>query len=110
MNWEDGVYLMPRVITEAHQWVVAANIDVSDKQAKYAVRRGNVVVEGPVKVEALLVSCAMCRKPYEAVADEPCPAYVDNRHLIGGRADGSRERPARAAGESDGDEPLRVSV
>lgn len=82
---------MPRVLTEAHQWIVASNIDATPKQAAYAVRRQNVYIE-PMRVDVLQVTCAMCRKPYEQVADEPCSAFLDNRHLIGGRPDGSRNR------------------
>lgn len=117
-TWEDGVYQMQRVITEHHQWVIASIIDVNDKQAKYAARRDNFYTEEPARINVLDVRCDMCRKPYEQVADQPCAAYVDNKHLIGGRADGSRIR-AKATGtdgehilldDDDEDGDIRVPV
>lgn len=81
---------MPRVITEHHQWVIAAFVDVTDKQARWASRRGNVKVDA-CKVEALDVLCAMCRRTWEDVSDQPCAAAKDNKHLRGGDEDGKRK-------------------
>lgn len=97
--------MAPRVITEAHQWVVAADIEISEKQAKYAVRRDNFYIDRPTRIDPLDALCVMCRRQYIEVADEPCAAYVDNKHLIGGRPDGSRNRTK--AIEIDGCTPYR---
>lgn len=97
---------MPRVITETHQWVVAANIDVTDKQARWAAHRGTLQLSSPLKVEALDVICVMCRQLWDKVSDQPCEAAIDNRHLHGGDPHGKRkprglvvERPRAAVAE-----------
>jgi hypothetical protein len=92
---------MPRVITEAHQWVVAADIEISEKQARYAARRTNFYTDRPIRIDPLDTSCAMCRRQYIDVADEPCAAFIDNSHLHGGRPDGSRNR-TKATGTDAG--------
>ncbi|MER8103276.1 hypothetical protein [Kitasatospora sp. NPDC094016] len=67
-----------------HEWVVAAELPVSEDVARYADFRGSFLARAQQRVTALEVYCKGCRRPYEDVADEECVALIDNRHLIGG--------------------------
>ncbi|MFJ5121844.1 hypothetical protein [Kitasatospora sp. NPDC088548] len=67
-----------------HEWVVAAELPVSADLAKYADFRGSFTAKVSQHVTALEVYCKGCKRPFEDVADEPCAAHIDNKHLIGG--------------------------
>jgi hypothetical protein len=76
---------MPRIITAQHQWVIAATIDVAEQIARKGVQRGVVRIPADTKVDVMETYCAMCRKTYEDVADQPCSAAViGTEHLRGG--------------------------
>lgn len=75
---------MPRVLTRHHQWVAATHIDLTDAAARRGVKRGTVRVPAETKVEILEVYCALCRRAYEDVVDQPCPAFESTEHLHGG--------------------------
>lgn len=68
----------------AHQWIVAAEVRVSEKVAKHADLRGSFRTADGQRVDALEVYCRGCRRPYDDVADDACEAKIDNSHLIGG--------------------------
>lgn len=82
-----------------HKWVVAAEITVDHRIAKYADYRGSCRLPEQTRVEALEVYCGKCRRPYGDVATEAeCAADVDNHHLIGGdhRVRAKRTQPPAA--------------
>lgn len=55
-----------------HTWVAAATVGLNDRLALRAWRTGRFEVPERTRIEALETYCARCRKPYEAVRDEPC--------------------------------------
>jgi hypothetical protein len=75
---------MPRVITEEHQFVAAVTVDVTPQQAQFGARRGVIRLTAGLKVDVLDLYCAMCRRPWDDVADQPCSAYASTEHLRGG--------------------------
>lgn len=75
---------MPRVITDQHQWVAATTIDVNEHLARRGSSRGTMRVPADTAVDVLEVYCAMCKRPYEDVADRPCSAAAGTEHLRGG--------------------------
>ena len=76
----------------SHDWLVNAQVYVDARTAKRADFRGSFRVKEETRIEALDVICGGCRRAYEDVADKPCAAKIDNRHLIGGD---QREREKR---------------
>lgn len=70
--------------TAGHSWVVAAEITVNHRVAKYADYRGSFRTPEQTRVEALEVYCGKCRRPFADVVSEDCAADIDNHHLIGG--------------------------
>jgi hypothetical protein len=68
----------------SHDWVVAATIAVDEKVAKHANFRLSFKATDGQRIDALEVYCEGCRRPMDDVADLPCAAKIDNRHLIGG--------------------------
>jgi hypothetical protein len=48
---------MPRTLTESHQWVAAATIDLDVRQASRGVHRGTVRIPEATKIEVLEVYC-----------------------------------------------------
>src|SRR4051812_32643987 len=57
---------------ESHRWIVAAAIPVTSSVAREADFRGTFRVEVGVKIQALDVYCAACRRPYGDVAGIAC--------------------------------------
>jgi len=77
---------MPKKITATdHKWVAAAQLSLTDTQARQAEWRGHVDIKDRVRIEVLETYCRECRRPYDDVADEPCAVDVEgNDHLRGG--------------------------
>lgn len=75
---------MPRVISEQHQWVAATTIDVPEHLARRGNSRGTMRVPAETHVDVLEVYCAMCKRPFDDVADKPCSSAAGTEHLRGG--------------------------
>lgn len=78
---------MPQAYSDDHVWVVATELQIPDNLVKHAKRRGTVrlaVPDGSLKAEVLDIYCHQCRRPYDAVAGQPCAAAENRDHLIGG--------------------------
>lgn len=78
---------MPQAYSDDHVWVAATYLPLPTNLAKHAQRRGTVrlpVPSGSLKFDALEIICCQCRRPYDVVADQPCPAAENRDHLIGG--------------------------
>lgn len=68
-----------------HAWIAGAVLDISEKQARRAVKYGSYMTASETHVEALDVYCRGCRQQFtHELVNLACPAKVDNRHLIGG--------------------------
>lgn len=69
-----------------HQWVGAIELAIPANLAGVADRRGTVRVPEQTKVDVLEVYCGQCRRPYDAVAGQPCIASTGKgrEHLVGG--------------------------
>jgi hypothetical protein len=81
-----------------HEWVLAANVPVTDRQMRYALLRGSLPLASRTKIEAIEGFCKNCRRPYEDVADEPCVyALGQNEHLRGGPI-GERKKRTKTHG------------
>lgn len=75
---------MSQAYSAEHVWIAATNVVLATNLAKQAVRRGTVRVPADTKVDVLEVYCQHCRRPYDAVGDQPCEAAGNRDHLIGG--------------------------
>lgn len=69
---------------DKHQWVVAATVEVDVQYARRAVLRGSIRLPERARIDALETYCAVCRRPWDDVFDEPCEAADSNEHLRGG--------------------------
>lgn len=96
---------MAHPYTADHIWVGATLVTLPPNLAKQADRRGTVRVPADTKVEVLELYCGQCRRPYDAVAGQPCPAAENRDHLIGGP---TGERKKRKHGHTTTDESLRT--
>jgi hypothetical protein len=79
--------LPQRIVTQEHQWIIAACIPVDGKTAKRAIDRLSIragMLDDELKIQALEAYCEACRRPYDDVADQPCEAAESNEHLRGG--------------------------
>lgn len=68
----------------SHTWIGAAEVPLTAKVAKHAALRLSYRADAGDKIDVLEVYCRECKRPYDDVADQPCSAKIDNRHLIGG--------------------------
>lgn len=75
-----------------HDWIGAATIALTEKEAKHADFRGSLRAKQDRRIDVLDVYCSGCRRAYVDVADQPCAAKINNEHLIGGD---QRERMKR---------------
>jgi len=75
---------MPRIISEQHQWVGAITVDLQPHLARRGNSRGTIRIPADTPVEVLEVYCAMCKRPFDDVADKPCSAASGTEHLRGG--------------------------
>lgn len=83
---------MPRrITTTSHDWLGAAVISLTPSEASHANLRQSVRVPGGYKTAILEVYCGACRRPFDDVSGEECPAAESNAHLIGGPS-GRRRR------------------
>jgi hypothetical protein len=76
-----------RIVTETHQWIIAVCIPADPVLAKRAVDRLSFragALPDDLKISALEVYCAECRRPYEDVEGVICEAAASNEHLRGG--------------------------
>lgn len=76
----------------AHTWIGAAEIWVSDKVAKHANLRLSFRAYAGQRVDVLEVYCRACKRPYDDAADQPCAATIDKTHLIGGNPGQRKKR------------------
>lgn len=78
--------------------MVAASVAIPERLASTAFNRGTVRLPEDTKIEVLDTYCCRCRRPFEAVADEPCPAArrvaAAKAHLIGGPSERKRAEDA----------------
>lgn len=81
-----------------HEWVLASNVPVTERQMRYALMRGALTVPMRTKIEAIEGFCKNCRRPYEDIADEACVyALGQNEHLRGGPI-GERKKRTKTGG------------
>lgn len=80
------------VISDQHNWVAATTIDVAEHQARRGNSRGTLRIPVSTLVNVLEVYCAMCKRPYDDVADKPCSAAEGTEHLRGGPIGERRKR------------------
>lgn len=78
-----------------HAWVAAALIPINAYEAGQATRRGHCYVDITMRITVLETYCSACRRPYDDVKDDSCPAAISNDHLIGGPT-GRRKRRSNA--------------
>lgn len=81
-----------RLTAATHSWVGAVTIPLSPGQARTGNLRAAVTLKADTKVHVLDAYCSACKRNWEAVAREECPAKVANEHLRGGPI---RERKKR---------------
>lgn len=95
--------------TGAHRWVVAANVNVSERIAAHAELRRSFRSPEGLRIDALEVACKACRRPYDEVADEDCVAIDEKgrEHLRGGPIG---ERAKRKVVEWDRSKGVRVQA
>lgn len=74
-----------------HEWIGAAEVDLTLKDAKRADLRGSYRTAVETQVHVLEVYCRNCRRPFEQVAGVVCEASKSKDHLIGG-VPGTRAR------------------
>lgn len=75
---------MPRTISDQHDWVGAIILDLPEHLARRGSTRETLRIPADTHVEVLEVYCAMCKRPFDAVADKPCSASEGTEHLRGG--------------------------
>ena len=75
-----------RAIAATHTWIGAAELPLSAAQARTVDLRAAVTVKADTKVHVLDAYCARCKRNYEAVEGQECPAKDTrtNEHLRGG--------------------------
>jgi hypothetical protein len=85
-----------RVIAATHSWVGAAELPLSASQARTVDLRAAVTIKADTKVHVLDAYCARCKRNYEAVEGQECPAKDTrtNEHLRGGPI-GERKKRGR---------------
>ena len=79
-----GEHIPPDLPALAHRWVIAADVNVSEAVARHAAFRGSFRSAEGLRIDALEVSCRMCRRPFDDVAGQECEAAINNEHLRGG--------------------------
>lgn len=86
----------------SHNWVVSATISVDEARARRALKYQSYLTREGERVRALEVYCSGCRRNIADVpAGAPCPAKVNNRHLIGGDQDHRKKRRKAAQPNPD---------
>lgn len=75
-----------------HVWVAATYLPLTPAEAKYAERRGIIRLgdqpdcDGKlgVRADVMEVSCAACKRTFEACSTTRCSAIATTEHLRGG--------------------------
>lgn len=85
-----------RAIAATHTWIGAAELPLSASQARTVDLRAAVTIRADTKVHVLDAYCARCKRNYEAVEGEECPARDPrtSEHLRGGTP-GERKKRGR---------------
>lgn len=89
-----------RAAAATHTWVGAIELPLSPIQARTGYLRAAVVVKADTKVHVVDAYCARCKRNYEAVLGQECPAKDTrtNEHLRGGPI-GERKKRGRHPGQ-----------
>lgn len=74
---------------QGHSWCSASTVDLTEKQAALARRRGSIRLAEQIKISCLEIYCKKCRRPWDDVFDEPC---VESEHLLRGGPIGKRRK------------------
>lgn len=85
-----------RAIAGTHTWVGAAELPLSAAQARTSDLRAAIVIRADTKVHIIDAYCGRCKRTYEAVLGQECPAKDSrlNEHLRGGPI-GERKKRGR---------------
>jgi hypothetical protein len=74
----------PPVVRDQHHWVAATYAPLTEREARYGIRRGVVRLAAETKIDVFDVLCKSCRRPFEEAVEEPC---IVGHWLVGGPID-----------------------